>query len=738
MRYMTSLLMLTLSLSCTAGPVEYVVDSLDDSATAVDAMPGDDVCATAAGDCTLRAAIQEANADPSDNFISFSVAGTITVDSSGSLGPLPAITQHLSIHGQDLGETYEPPSESPPVIVLDGSQLPDLVDSDGIRILSSATEAGIYHLSIVNFPSDGIVNQANDAIIWGNFIGVLPNGNAAGNGGDGIRSTGDFTRIGRFYLPFILTGESNVVSANGGDGIVLTGDTNRLFGNYVGVDPTGLEARGNGGNGITVYGNDAWFGLDDRMGSGNIISANSGHGIYIEGNSTEIFSNRIGIDRLGGSMGNTGTGIVLLGNEAQIGDEEGTDYPEFNTNYIANNAAGIQLGNDTIAANSNIVGFNQIGIPGTDQGNAGDGILVRNGTFNIINHNQILNNGWNGVNLDVQAEDSYVQDNDIGVANVGSGPVDHGNGGNGVRVVGQDHYIGGDTLEDGNVIGFNHAAGVSLVGGSGHTVVANHIGVTGSGDDIGNLASGIILQASAGDDNQIGLEGAPNIIGYNATGITLRSNFNSVEHNYVGTDTICADRGNLGAGVRVEQDAIENRLIANTVAHNGADGVTVADNADFIHILEASMFANAGQGIDLGDDGFTANDPDDPDDGPNRLMNRPAMTILGYDMPAAHLMVETSVDIATANASYPLRIDYYWYDRDLSNQGRYFIDSFMYNSPGAAVTHDLFLPAGTTGGTLRATVTDDAGGGGTSELSDEHMFGFFDIIHEGGFEDGSC
>src|SRR5262245_25876067 len=38
---------------------EFVVDSTTD---AVDSKPGDGVCATAAGVCTLRAAIQEANA----------------------------------------------------------------------------------------------------------------------------------------------------------------------------------------------------------------------------------------------------------------------------------------------------------------------------------------------------------------------------------------------------------------------------------------------------------------------------------------------------------------------------------------------------------------------------------------------------------------------------------------------------------------------------------------------------
>ena len=42
-------------------PLVFVVDAAVD---VVDAVPGDGACATAAGLCTLRAAVQEANASP--------------------------------------------------------------------------------------------------------------------------------------------------------------------------------------------------------------------------------------------------------------------------------------------------------------------------------------------------------------------------------------------------------------------------------------------------------------------------------------------------------------------------------------------------------------------------------------------------------------------------------------------------------------------------------------------------
>jgi len=58
--------------------------TVDSTADAMDADPGDDVCATAGGECTLRAAIMQANATPNDD--------TVVV---------PAGTYTLSIEGRD-------------------------------------------------------------------------------------------------------------------------------------------------------------------------------------------------------------------------------------------------------------------------------------------------------------------------------------------------------------------------------------------------------------------------------------------------------------------------------------------------------------------------------------------------------------------------------------------------------------------------------------------------------------
>jgi CSLREA domain-containing protein len=74
-----------------AGAASLTVNSLGDEA---DSNPGNGVCSTGLANCTLRAAIQEANALAGDDTISFGVTGTIELTS-----PLPNITTPLVING---------------------------------------------------------------------------------------------------------------------------------------------------------------------------------------------------------------------------------------------------------------------------------------------------------------------------------------------------------------------------------------------------------------------------------------------------------------------------------------------------------------------------------------------------------------------------------------------------------------------------------------------------------------
>src|SRR5436189_1177281 len=69
--------------------------TVDSTADAVDAMPGDGACATLGGRCTLRAAVQEANARPGADGVSLP-AGTYVLAILGA-GEDAAVTGDLDI-----------------------------------------------------------------------------------------------------------------------------------------------------------------------------------------------------------------------------------------------------------------------------------------------------------------------------------------------------------------------------------------------------------------------------------------------------------------------------------------------------------------------------------------------------------------------------------------------------------------------------------------------------------------
>jgi CSLREA domain-containing protein len=89
--------------------VEALSLTVDSTADAIDAAPGDGVCATATGVCTLRAAVQEANAIDGQDDITLP-AGTYTVSISGAGEDGAAtgdfdITDDLTIVGAGAGKT---------------------------------------------------------------------------------------------------------------------------------------------------------------------------------------------------------------------------------------------------------------------------------------------------------------------------------------------------------------------------------------------------------------------------------------------------------------------------------------------------------------------------------------------------------------------------------------------------------------------------------------------------------
>lgn len=180
---------------------------------------------------------------------------------------------------------------------------------------------------------------------------------------------------------------------------------------------------------------------------------------------------------------------------------------------------------------------------------------------------------------------------------------------------------------------------VSGRGGDGNEIEGNFVGTDASGTTPrGNVFTSLSVGLRT-SNNVIGgtLPKERNLISGSSVGFTIGvvvgGDGNKVEGNYIGTakDGI-SPLPNGSAGVMIDRGS--NTTIggtasgaANTIAFNGADGVVVlGEGSTSNRILGNSIFSNGEEGIDLNQDGVTANDPRDPDNGPNNLQNFPVLS----------------------------------------------------------------------------------------------------------------
>jgi hypothetical protein len=376
--------------------------TVNNSSDAPDAFTTSNTCDTdvfTSGDqCSLRAAIQQANATTGADVINFNIPGTgvktIAVNSTG-LSTLPAITEQVTIDG------YTQPGASPNTktvgndavlkVELNGANAPG---ATGLEIKSVSGSSVIKGLVIDRFTRG--IQISGDTVgnrIEGNYIGTDP--------------TGTIDRGNNFHAVEIANGASenvvggstpaarNVLSGNNESSIVvIDANGNSFQGNYIGTDKGGTKDLGNGGNGVFILGS-----LGNTVGgttaaSRNVISGNDDNGVTIVGDSqgNEVVGNRIGT---------TANGAGALPN-----DLEGVSISGFAT---TNNSIG-----DGTSAGSNTIAFN-----------GEDGIQVQAGTRNAISRNSIFSNAGLGIDLEGGFEDAQ--------GNTANDPGDIDSGPNGLQ-----------------------------------------------------------------------------------------------------------------------------------------------------------------------------------------------------------------------------------------------------------------------------------------------------------------
>ena len=283
---------LVLLVSPAADAAVFVVNTTLDGA---DGVPGDGACDFSpvpppSGLCSLRAAVEEANALGGAHEIRFNVGGgglqTLDVN-----GPSPIeITTAVTIRGET-----QPGFADDPMIHLHfdgGGAIPGL----------SVTGAGVTvrSLRISGFTLDGISLTGFGTEVEGCWIGLDDTG-AADSNLRGLGIAGSSHLIGGGAFP-------NVISGNFDGGVVIgaTASNVTVEANRIGTDADGLVALGNGNASPGVR-------IDGSMNTveGNLISGNKNVGVWITGDENLVTSNVIGLSEADAPLGNGFAGVFV-------------------------------------------------------------------------------------------------------------------------------------------------------------------------------------------------------------------------------------------------------------------------------------------------------------------------------------------------------------------------------------------------------------------------------------------
>jgi len=629
---------------------------------------------------SLRQAILDANSNPNvggPDVIDFNIPGS-GVQTISPVTALPTITDPVIIDGYSqsgASSNTNGPGLGDNAVLL--IQLSATPNAFVAGLSITAGSSTVKGLVINQGFSSGITLQGNGGnTIVGNFLGTDPTGATAAGNGDSVDVFSSGNTIGG-----TSAAARNLISASGTgvniDGTQFVATGNLVEGNFIGTDVSGGKALANS-DGISLNANSNTIG-GTAAGSGNVISGN-GDGILIQGTQATLGGTVLGVSNqiLGNLIGTDVTGSKALGNGGN----------------------GILLeGTSVFTAASNTIGGTVPGAGNVISGNRnGSGILIE----------------------DSHADGNLVQGNFLGTDRTGTRALANSHGIQ-LDLAATNNTIGGTVAGARNVISGNQSGGLLMDGGPVNNLVqGNFIGTNATGTASLRNQDGIDLEANS-SGNTIGgtTAGAGNLISGNSFGAGVSidsSNGNVLAGNFIGTDISGASPLPNADGISITA-AASNNTIGGTVAGAGnviGFNVGVGSGIDVFSgtgngILGNSIFANAGLGIDLGGDGVTPNSPGGP-------QNFPVLTSV---LPAGSGTVITGTLNSTANHTF--RIEFF--DNDAPDpsgfgQGRRFLGF-------ANVTTDTsgnasFSFTGTTAAAIVSTTATDTTTHGTSEFS--HVF----------------
>jgi hypothetical protein len=487
----------------------FVVNRIGDQADLNLSNAACDVSSNTGNQCTLRAALQEANDTPGADTINFNIASTSKTITPAA--PLPPITERVTINGYSQTNaavnTNATGNNAVLKIIVDGINAG--ADADGLVI--QGNDSLVRGLVIQRFDGSGIEVTGNGNTIAGNLIGTNLAGTESRQNTIGVTVRGSQNFIGG-----TTRASRNLISGNDAYGVEIRDPAatgNLVRNNYIGTNKAGTAALGNGSHGVVIV-----FAPNNTIGgttleTRNVISGNGDNGVR-----------QLGAD----------TGIVITGN------------------YIGTNAAGTAA----------VANFYR-GITVEDAINPIIGGTVA-GARNVISGNRL-----EGLDI-VFTDGGTVQGNLIGTRADGTG--DLGNGRKGIYIVAGGVVVGGSGSAA-NVVSGNTDVGIHVNYSNetapnqvlGNVIRLNDLSGVYVSDDGATVGGNLIFQ-----NGQDGVEIRSAAQGTRITGNQIYSNGQLGIDLVGGTETAAGvtsndtDDPDSGANNLQNRPVLTNAMISNT------------------------------------------------------------------------------------------------------------------------------------------------------------------------------
>jgi hypothetical protein len=585
-------------------------------ADTVDLFPGDGYCSDLSGDCSLRAAIMEANASPGDDEIQLSGA-TYTLSLAGA--------------GEDDGLTGDLDITDSLSIIGTGTTTVDADSIDRVFHVQGAITVTLQALNIRNgrCPDDlgglhrnggGLFNDGANMTLHG--VEVAYNESSSGvtaakdpGQGGGIYNTGRLTLV-YSQVDHNRTGDGYSSGFEGGygggiynDGELIL-DKSTINDNVTGNGGSGnIGAKGGDGGGLYVGYSPATASLTDSYVIGN-TTGNGGAGTSI------------------GGQGGYGGGIAVYGNSLTLLNSYVLNNVTGNGGSGADNSASLnasggygggiivvgQASHSVVELTNSAVNNNHVGAGGANgaNGGGGGGIYFVSGDLLSLSNSQVNGNtagpgaAGNGAGTGANGGDGgngggiYIYGAPLSLVNSSVSGNGAGDGATGTNYGGTGGY-GGGIFADSN----------SALSVYGSTIHGNHSGDGANGGTFafgGGFGGGMYLiggtaaiNGSTVSGNSTGDGGGPSPQGSGGRGGGIYSTANLALDNSTisGNSTGVSGGGTnsfngMGAGLIAWglRSDISNSTISNNVSSRTIGGLQIANTLVMTNTIIANNIAN--------------------------------------------------------------------------------------------------------------------------------------------------